>query len=107
VPRTASLFLAALILGGCKIVGEAASGGGAASARATGTVTNLQRIAPPPTAVIKARYSSSMYRGRTRRLVLGEQTIQVSGAGSLRLPYPLRSRADPIEPHSRARAHRG
>ncbi|MFO1206447.1 MAG: YbaY family lipoprotein [Burkholderiales bacterium] len=91
MPRVASIFLAALFLAGCSSPGAASSGGGEGAARVTGTVTYLQRIALPPTAVIKVQLVD-VSRADAAAIVIGEQIIQVGGK---QMPFALRSRTIP------------
>jgi putative lipoprotein len=78
MPKAASIFLAVLFMAGCSSPGAAPPGGGAASARVTGTVNYLQRIALPPTAAIKVQLVD-VSRADAPAIVLGEQTIQARG----------------------------
>jgi putative lipoprotein len=56
----------------------APEGGGAPTARVTGTVTYRERIALPPTAIVKVQLAD-VSRADAKAIVLGEQTIVTSG----------------------------
>ena len=91
MPKAASIFLAVLFMAGCSSPGAAPPGGGTATARVTGTVTYLQRIALPPTAVIKVQLVD-VSRMDAPAVVLGEQIIQASGK---QVPFVFEISYDP------------
>ena len=81
------------LLAGCSGMSAAPAGGGAVSARVTGTVTYLQRIALPPTAVIKVQLVD-VSRADAPALVLGEQIIH---AGGKQVPFAFEIPYDPAK----------
>ena len=76
--KPGSAILAALLLAGCAGMSAAPRGGGPAAARVTGTVTYLQRVALPASAVIKVQLVD-VSRADTPAIVLGEQRITAGG----------------------------
>jgi putative lipoprotein len=82
------------MLAGCAGMSAAPAGGGAApasSARVTGTVTYLQRIALPPSATIKVQLID-VSRADAPAIVLGEQILTAGGKQvpfSFEIPYDL------------------
>jgi putative lipoprotein len=90
-PKTGILALAGLMLVGCSSVGAAPEGGGLASARVTGTVTYRERIALPPSAVIKVQLVD-VSRADAPAIVLGEQIIQANGR---QVPFAFEIAYDP------------
>ena len=91
MPKAASIFLGVLLTAGCSGPGTAPAGDGAASARVTGTVTYLQRIALPPTAAIKVQLVD-VSRADAPAVLLGEQIIQ---AGGKQVPFAFAISYDP------------
>jgi len=91
--RSGSVLIAVMLLAGCSGMGAAPAGGGAAKGRVTGTVTYLQRIALPPTAVIKVQLID-VSRADAPALVLGEQVIQASGK---QVPFAFELSYDPAK----------
>jgi putative lipoprotein len=88
--------MAAILLTACSGMAAAPEGGGAATASVSGTVTYLQRIALPPTAVIQVRLVD-VSRADAPAVVLGEQVIQAGGSQvpfSFEIPYDP-ARIDP------------
>jgi putative lipoprotein len=89
-------WMAAILLTACSGMAAAPEGGGAATASVSGTVTYLQRIALPPTAVIQVRLVD-VSRADAPAVVLGEQVIQAGGSQvpfSFEIPYDP-ARIDP------------
>ena len=72
------MWLLPALLVGCSGMGVAPEGGRTTTARVTGTVTYLARIALPPTAVIKVQLID-VSRADAPAIVLGEQVIQAGG----------------------------
>ena len=91
--RSPSFLLAALLTVGCSSVHTASDGGGAPAARVTGTVTYLQRVALPPTAVVKVQLVD-VSRADAAATVLGEQTI---AAGGKQVPFAFEIPYDPAK----------
>ena len=91
--RSGSILLAAFALAACSGMSAAPGGGGAATARVTGTVTYLQRIALPPTAVIKVQLID-VSRADAPAVVLGEQIIT---AGGKQVPFAFEIPYDPAK----------
>jgi putative lipoprotein len=90
------ICLATALLAGCSGMSAVSGGGGGAAARVTGTVTYLQRIALPPTAVIKVQLAD-VSRADAPAVVLGEQVIQFGGKQvpfAFEIPYDS-ARIDP------------
>jgi putative lipoprotein len=69
----------------------APEGGGAPTARVTGTVTYRERIALPPTATVKVQLAD-VSRADAKAIVLGEQTILASGR---QVPFEFEIAYDP------------
>ena len=94
--RSTPGWIAALLLTACSGMAAAPKGGGAATASVSGTVTYLQRIALPPTAVIQVRLVD-VSLADAPAVVLGEQLIQAGGSQvpfSFEIPYDP-ARIDP------------
>jgi putative lipoprotein len=92
--RTHYALVAAVLLAGCAGTGVAPSGGGTAgTAKVTGTVTYLQRIALPPTATIKVLLVD-VSRADAPSTTIGEQVIQ---AGGKQPPFAFEIRYDPAK----------
>jgi putative lipoprotein len=72
------IALTALALAGCAATSVVPEGGGAAPAKVTGTVTYRERIALPPTAVIKVQLVD-VSRADAPAVVIGEQVIPAEG----------------------------
>lgn len=82
-------WMAAFLLTGCSGMAAAPAGGGAAATHVSGTVTYLQRIALPPTALIKVQLVD-VSRADAPAVVLGKQIIQAGGSQvpfSFEIPY--------------------
>lgn len=90
--RAAAIVLAALFLAGCT-----STGGQPGSARVTGTVTYRERIALPPTAVIRVRLVD-VSRADAPAIVLGEQIVEVRGK---QIPFAFEIPYDPSRIESR------
>jgi putative lipoprotein len=88
--KPGSIVFAALLVSGCTGMSAAPAGGGA-GARVTGTVTYLQRIALPPSAVVKVRLAD-VSRAGAPAVVLGEQLI---AAGGKQPPFAFEIPYDP------------
>ena len=90
-------WLLPALVAGCSGMGAAPEGGGTTTARVTGTVTYLQRIALPPNAVIKVQLID-VSRADAPAIVLGEQVIQ---AGGKQVPFAFEIAYDraKIEPN--------
>jgi putative lipoprotein len=91
--KRGSILLAAFTLAACSGMSAAPVGGGAGAARVTGTVTYLQRIALPPTAVIKVQLID-VSRADASATVLGEQLIT---AGGKQVPFAFEIPYDPAK----------
>jgi putative lipoprotein len=72
------IALTALALAGCAATSVVPEGGGAAPAKVTGTVIYRERIALPPTAVIKVQLVD-VSRADAPAVVIGEQVIPAEG----------------------------
>jgi putative lipoprotein len=72
------IALTALVLTGCATTSVVPDGVGAAPAKVTGTVTYRERIALPPTAVIKVQLVD-VSRADAPAVVIGEQVIPAEG----------------------------
>jgi putative lipoprotein len=72
------IALTALVLTGCAATSVVPNGVGTAPAKVTGTVTYRERIALPPTAVIKVQLVD-VSRADAPSVVLGEQLIETAG----------------------------
>jgi putative lipoprotein len=86
-----------VLLTGCAGLSAAPEGGAATGGRVTGTVTYRERIALPPTAVIKVQLVD-VSRADAAAVVLGEQTF---AAGGKQVPFAFEIPYDPakIEPN--------
>jgi putative lipoprotein len=87
--KSALGWTAAFLLTGCSGMAAAPEGGAAPAARVRGTVTYLQRIALPPTAVVQVRLVD-VSRADAPAVVLGEQMIPTGGRQvpfSFEIPY--------------------
>lgn len=89
--KTAFICLAASLLSAC--AGVNAGAGGTGQARVTGTVTYLQRIALPPTAVVKVQLVD-VSRAGAPAVVLGEQTLHTGGK---QVPFAFEISYDPAK----------
>ena len=87
------VFIAALVLAGCAGTSAAPSAGGAASGRVTGTVTYLQRVSMPPSAVIKVQLVD-VSRADAPATMLGEQIITAAGK---QVPFAFEIAYDPAK----------
>ena len=83
-------------LAACATTSAVPAGGGKGVARVTGTVTYRERIALPPTAVIKVQLVD-VSRADAPAIVLGEQVTQAAGK---QVPFSFEIPFDPakIEP---------
>jgi putative lipoprotein len=88
--NTRYLLLSVLLLAGCSTPGIVPDGGGAGAA-VTGTVAYRERVALPPTAVIKVQLVD-VSRADAPAVVLGEQVIE---AGGRQVPFAFEIRYDP------------
>ena len=88
--NTRYLLLSALLLAGCSSPGIVPAGGGT-GATVTGTVAYRERIALPPTAVIKVQLVD-VSRADAPAVVLGEQLIE---AGGRQVPFAFEIPYDP------------
>jgi putative lipoprotein len=92
--RTSFALVAAVLLAGCAGTRVAPSGGGTGrTAKVTGTVTYLQRIALPPTASIKVSLVD-VSRADAPSTTIGEQVIQ---AGGKQPPFAFEIAYDPAK----------
>ena len=91
--RIGPVFIAALVLAGCAGTSAAPSAGGAASGRVTGTVTYLQRVSMPPSAVIKVQLVD-VSRADAPATMLGEQIVT---AGGKQVPFAFEIAYDPAK----------
>lgn len=92
--KIAALLIAVSLLGGCAMpaaMPAAAAPVPVATARVTGTVTYLQRVALPPTAVVKVQLVD-VSRADAPAVVLGEQTF---AAGGKQAPFAFAIAYDP------------
>ena len=80
-------------LAGCSAVTIVPGGGGSGVAKVSGTVTYHQRIALPPTAVIKVQLAD-VSRADAPAAVLGEQVIQ---AADKQVPFTFEISFDPAQ----------
>ena len=78
-------------LAACSTTSAVPAGGGTSVARVTGTVTYRERIALPPTAVIKVQLVD-VSRADTPAIVLGEQITQAAGK---QVPFAFEIQFDP------------
>lgn len=90
--KLGSIVFAALLVAGCAGMSAAPAGGGV-GARVTGTVTYLQRIALPPSAVFKVQLAD-VSRAGAPAIVLGEQRI---AAGGKQPPFAFEIPYDPAK----------
>ena len=84
------LLLSTLLLAGCSAPGVVPTGGGA-GASVSGTVAYRERIALPPTAVIKVQLVD-VSRADAPAVVVGEQLIE---AGGRQVPFAFKIPYDP------------
>jgi len=84
------LLLSTLLLAGCSTPGVVPTGGGAGAA-VSGTVAYRERIALPPTAVIKVQLVD-VSRADAPAVVVGEQLIE---AGGRQVPFAFKIPYDP------------
>ncbi len=78
-------------LAGCSALTVVPGGGGGGVAKVTGTVTYRERIALPPTAVIKVQLAD-VSRADAPAVVLGEQVIPAAGN---QVPFTFEITFDP------------
>jgi putative lipoprotein len=78
-------------LAACSTTNAVPAGGGASPTRVTGTVTYRERIALPPTAVIKVQLVD-VSRADAPAIVLGQQVIQSAGK---QVPFSFEIPFDP------------
>jgi putative lipoprotein len=78
-------------LAGCSAAGGVPHGGGSATAQAAGTVTYRERIALPPTAVVKVQLVD-VSRADAPAVVVGEQLIETAGK---QVPFSFAIAYDP------------
>jgi putative lipoprotein len=83
----------ALLLAGCATPGVAPAGGGSATAKVTGTVGYMQRIALPPTAIVRVSLLD-VSRADAASITLGEQVIE---AGGRQPPFAFAIAYDPAK----------
>jgi putative lipoprotein len=83
----------AVWLAGCSAATVVPVGGGGGVAKVTGTVTYRERIALPPTAVIKVQLAD-VSRADAPAVVLGEQVIQAAGN---QVPFTFEVTFDPAQ----------
>jgi putative lipoprotein len=90
-----ALILAALLATGCTAMRTDSKGASPPSGtpRVTGTVTYLQRIALPPTALIKVQLAD-VSRADAPAIVLGEALIRSEGG---QVPFPFSIPYDPAK----------
>lgn len=91
--KPAYIFMGAVLLSACAGAGSAPDGGGAATARVTGTVTYLQRVALPPTAVVRVQLVD-VSRADAEAVVLGEQVLNPGGK---QVPFAFEIPYDPAQ----------
>ena len=84
-------------LAACSTTSAVPAGGGTSVARVTGTVTYRERIALPPTAVIKVRLVD-VSRADAPAIVLGEQITQAAGK---QVPFAFEIAFDPAKIEAR------
>jgi putative lipoprotein len=89
--KTISTLAAALWLSGCARPGVMPAAEAAVNARVTGTLSYMQRIALPPTALIKVQLAD-VSRADAPADVLGEQAIQAAGK---QVPFSFEIGYDP------------
>ena len=78
-------------LAGCSAASVVPGGGGGGVTKVTGTVTYRERIALPPTAVIKVQLAD-VSRADAPAIVLGEQVLQAAGN---QVPFKFEITFDP------------
>ena len=78
-------------LAACSTTSAVPAGGGASMAKVTGTVTYRERIALPPTAVIKVQLVD-VSRADAPAIVLGEQFMHAAGK---QVPFAFEIQFDP------------
>jgi putative lipoprotein len=83
----------AVWLAGCSAATVVPVGGGGGVAKVTGTVTYRERMALPPTAVIKVQLAD-VSRADAPAVVLGEQVIQAAGN---QVPFTFEVTFDPAQ----------
>jgi putative lipoprotein len=88
-----SIALTALSLAGCAATSVVPEDGGAAPAKVTGIVTYRERIALPPTAVIKVQLVD-VSRADAPAVVIGEQVIPAKG---MQVPWAFGIGYDPTK----------
>lgn len=88
-----SVVLACLLLAACSEIGVAPVSGSAATAQVTGTVAYRERIALPPTALIKVQLID-VSRADAPAVVLGEA---ISEAGGRQSPFAFLIAYDPAK----------
>jgi putative lipoprotein len=76
--RLVSVFIGASLLSACFGINTATGGGHMASPRVTGTLTYLERVALPPTTVVKEQLVD-LSRADAPAVTLGEQIIPMGG----------------------------
>lgn len=79
------IALTALVLTGCATTSVVPEGVGTAPAKVTGTVTYRERIALPPTAVIKVQLVD-VSRADASAVVIGERLVDPGGQ---QVPFPF------------------
>jgi putative lipoprotein len=89
--KAMSTLAAVLWLSGCARQGVVPAAEAAVNARVTGTVSYMQRIALPPTALIKVQLAD-VSRADAPADVLGEQVIQAAGK---QVPFTFEIGYDP------------
>jgi putative lipoprotein len=90
--RTSGATLGLLVwLAGCTAMSAVPSDGGASMTKVTGTVTYRERIALPPTAVIKVQLVD-VSRADAPAIVLGEQVTHAAGK---QVPFAFEIPFDP------------
>lgn len=82
-----SMALTALVLAGCTATSVVPEGGGAVTAKVTGTVTYRERVALPATAVIKVQLVD-VSRADAPAVVMGEQVMAANG-GQVPLAFEI------------------
>ena len=91
--KLVSIFIGASLLSACSGMNTATGGGSAAALRVTGTVTYLQRVALPPTAVVKV-HLVDVSRADAPAVVLGEQIVLTGGK---QVPFAFEIPYDPAK----------
>jgi putative lipoprotein len=91
---TALLALSAALAGGCTtMTNEPSTSAPAPAARVTGTFTYLQRVALPPSAVVKVQLAD-VSRADAPAVALGEQLIRTEGR---QVPFAFSIAYDPAK----------